>query len=109
MIKVIYDRGKTRVTIEGHAGSGEVGHDLVCASASILAYTLASLMDSMDKGVQVRDVTVDLDEEKGALISCEPAEDYIHSVRLMFDTICAGFDLLAQEYPEYVSFEIRGE
>jgi uncharacterized protein YsxB (DUF464 family) len=109
MIKVIYDRDKTRVTIEGHAGSGEAGHDLVCASASILAYTLASLMDSMDKGVQVRDVTVDLDEEKGALISCEPAEDYIHSVRLIFDTICTGFDLLAQEYPEYVSFEIRGE
>jgi uncharacterized protein YsxB (DUF464 family) len=108
MIKVVYSRNSHRVTIEGHAGSGEVGHDLVCASASILAYTLASLMDSMDKGVQVRDVTVDLDEEKGALISCEPAEDYIHSVRLMFDTICAGFDLLAQEYPEYVSFELRG-
>jgi uncharacterized protein YsxB (DUF464 family) len=109
MILVTYDRSIPRVTVKGHAGSGEVGHDLVCASASILAYTLASLMDSMDKGVQVRDVTVDLDEEKGALISCEPAEDYIHSVRLMFDTICAGFDLLAQEYPEYVSFEIRGE
>lgn len=109
MIKIIYHRDKNRVSIEGHAESGEKGHDLVCASVSILAYTLASLMESMDKGVQVRDVTVDLDEEKGALISCEPAEDYIHSVRLMFDTICTGFDLLAQEYPDNVSFEIKGE
>jgi uncharacterized protein YsxB (DUF464 family) len=108
MIKIIYDRTKPEVKIEGHVGSGLKGRDLD-ASASILAYTLASLVDSMDKGVQVRDVTVELDEEKGVLISCEPAEDYIHSVRLMFDTICAGFDLLAQEYPDNVSYELIDE
>ena len=28
---------------------------------------------------------------------------------LAFDTICAGFELLAQSYPENISYEIRGK
>ena len=35
MITVVYHRDRNRVSVEGHAQSGEVGHDLVCASASI--------------------------------------------------------------------------
>ena len=42
MILVTYYRSYNRLTVEGHAHSGEPGKDLVCASASILAYTLAA-------------------------------------------------------------------
>jgi uncharacterized protein YsxB (DUF464 family) len=108
MIKVVYDRTIPSVTMEGHAGSGEKGHDLVCAGASILACTLASLVKSMDEGVQVHSSSVEL-TDGGALISCEPTEDHFHSVRLMFDTICAGLDILAHEYPDNVSFTLVDE
>lgn len=108
MIKVVYDRTIPSVTMEGHAGSGEPGNDLVCASASILAYTLATTVKDMGEGVR-HSITVDLDEERGALIACEPVENYTHSIRLMFDVICTGFDLLAQEYPDNVSFEVVDE
>ena len=107
MIQIIYNRDTSRVSITGHAGSGEVGHDLVCASVSILAYTLASLVRNFGEGVQ-RGVTVDLNEGE-ALISCDPVEDFRCSIKLVFDTICTGFELLAQEYPENVSFEMIGE
>lgn len=108
MIKVIYDRDKTRVSIEGHAESGEKGHDLVCASVSILAYTLASFVQNMKEAKQVYNPKTDL-REGDALICCEPPSKYKNSVTLVFDSICGGFQLLARDYPEYVSFEIRGE
>ena len=42
MIQVTYYKSYNRVTVEGHALSGAPGHDLVCAGASTLAYTLAA-------------------------------------------------------------------
>jgi uncharacterized protein YsxB (DUF464 family) len=108
MIKIIYHRDKNRVSIEGHAESGEKGHDLVCASVSILAYTLASFVQNMKEAKQVYNPKTDL-REGDALICCEPPSKYKNSVTLVFDSICGGFELLARNYPEYVSFEIRGE
>ena len=42
MIDVTYDRKRLILKVKGHAHSGEAGHDLVCAAASILVYTLAA-------------------------------------------------------------------
>ena len=41
MIHVTYYRQYNRVTVDGHAGSGPEGHDLVCSAVSALALTLA--------------------------------------------------------------------
>ena len=49
MIEVIYYREKNRVSISGHAFSGEAGHDLVCAGVSALAYTLAANVGNMEE------------------------------------------------------------
>lgn len=106
MIKVIYNRNQPSVSIEGHAGSAEAGHDLVCASVSILAYTLSSILEGVDER-QFNDLNVDLKDGE-AMISCDPIEDYRLSIKLIFDTICAGFDLLAQVYPDNVNFEMKG-
>lgn len=108
MIRIIYHRDNTRVSIEGHGGSGEAGHDLVCASVSILAYTLASFVQNMKEAKQVYNPKTDL-REGNALIYCDPPSKYKNSVTLVFDSICGGFELLARNYPQYVSFEIRGE
>lgn len=108
MIKILYHRDNTRVSIEGHALSGEPGHDLVCASASILAYTLASFVQNMKEAKQVYNPKTDLREGE-ALISCDPPSKYRNSVTLVFDSICGGFELLARNYPDNISFEIRGE
>ena len=106
MIEVIYERSIPRVTIKGHAGSGEVGHDLVCAAASILACTLASHVDGMKDSERVQFASVELNGGDSR-ISCEPKENYVLCARLIFDTIGAGFDILAQEYPENITFEIE--
>ena len=107
MIKVIYHRDLNRVSVTGHAMSGEVGHDLVCASASILVYTLAAFVSNMRLAKQVYNPKADL-SEGDAVISCEPPKRYKHSVTLVFDSICGGFDILAKNYPDNISFEMIG-
>lgn len=108
MITVVYHRDRNRVEVEGHAHSGEVGHDLVCASASILAHALATLAKNMENAGQVKYPTVELTEGH-ALISCNVPSRYKPTVTFAFDAICAGFDLLAQSYPENISYKIRGK
>ncbi len=108
MVKVIYHRDRNRVSVTGHAQSGEVGHDLVCASVTILVYTLASFVQNMKNAKQVYNPTAEL-KEGDALISCDPPTKYKNSVTLVFDSICGGFDILAKNYPDNVSFEMFGE
>ena len=108
MVKIVYHRDLNRVTVEGHAKSGEAGHDLVCASVSILVYTLASFVENMKRAGQVYNPTSEL-KEGDAVIYCSPPTKYRASVTLVFDSICAGFELLARDYPDNISYEIRGK
>ena len=107
MIAVTYHRDKNRVEMEGHAHSGEVGHDLVCASASILAYTLALFVENMKNAGQTKYPKVELTEGY-ALIDCRAPSRYKSSVTLAFDTVCAGFELLAKYNPHNISYKIMG-
>ena len=108
MISVIYHRNLNQVSVEGHAQSGEVGHDLVCASASILTYTLASFVDNMKAEGQTKHRAVKL-KEGHTFISCDPPKRYKGAVTLVFDSICAGFELLAKDYPDNISYKIVGK
>ena len=106
MIQVVYYRKYHRLTMTGHAGSADPGRDLVCASASMLAYTLAVNVTNMAGQGQVRQPITKLNEGD-AEISCNPRSNLKHVVSLVFDSICLGFELLAHDHPAYISFEIR--
>ena len=107
MINVVYHRKYNRVTVEGHAGSGPEGHDLVCASVSALALTLAGNVSYLEAQGAVWDVITKL-EEGSAEIQCTPYRRYKDSVALIYGAICAGFELLATKYPENIFYEIVG-
>ena len=107
MIQVVYYRTYNRLTMEGHAHSGTPGHDLVCAGASAMAYTLAANVGNMETNGQVRDVTVVLEPGK-AEISCRAKSKYTAIVERIFAAVCVGFEMLAASNPQYISYEIRG-
>lgn len=107
MIQVVYHKLFHRLTVIGHAQSGEPGHDLVCASASILTYTIAANVSELVKTGQAADMVVKL-QEGNAEISCKPHHRLQAIVSLIFDTVCVGFELLAKDYPEYITYEVRG-
>lgn len=106
MIQAVYYRKYNRLTVEGHAKSGEPGHDLICASASMLAYTLAANVANMADHGQVRAPVMKMNPGN-AEVSCNPISRYKATVTLAFDTVCTGFELLAHNYPENISYEIR--
>ena len=106
MIEVIYYRRFNRVTVKGHAKSAEAGHDLVCASASMLAYTLAANVAKMAENEQVRMPIMHL-QEGDTEISCNPRHNLKATVTLVFDSLCVGFEMLASRYPEFISYKIR--
>lgn len=107
MIKVVYYRSSNKITIDGHALSGESGHDLVCAAASILTYTLANTVDNMVAAKQCKDKRILL-ESGHAVIVCRPLSRYASVVKLLLDTICSGFEILAKNYPQNILYEIHG-
>lgn len=107
MIKVIYYRKYNRLTIEGHAYAGEPGHDLVCAAASILAHTLAANVENMERISQVTQGVAVLEPGK-AEIACRARGKFSAMTQYRMDAVCVGFEILAQQYPEYISYEIHG-
>lgn len=107
MIKVVYHRRFDRLTVEGHAGSGPEGHDLVCSAVSALALTLAGNVAYMKTQDAVYGEIMKLDEGS-AEIQCTPYRRYKDSVEQVFRSICVGFELLATKYPENISYEVMG-
>ena len=107
MIQVTYWPGLNRVTVQGHARSGEDGKDLVCAGASTLAVTLAANVQWLADNGYLREKVVRL--EKGeAEIQCIPRSRYADSEQLMMRSVTVGFEALARQYPDYIDYERRG-
>lgn len=107
MIHVTYYREYNRVTVEGHAGAGPEGHDLVCAAVSSIALTMAGNVSYMEAQGAVHGAIIRLDEGN-AEIQCTPNRRYRDSVAQIFRAVCVGFELLAPKYPEHISYEVRG-
>ena len=83
--------------VEGHAGYAKVGEDIVCASASILAFTLAQCVaEAEHKYVDVGLASGD------AFICCEPTDKELPRMQNAFAFAKTGYALLAHEYPQCV-------
>lgn len=106
MVQITYYPGKNRVTVQGHAGSSEEGHDLVCSAVSALTYTLAENVNGL--GGLAQDVVIRL-EPGNAEIGCRAEPEYKAVVQLIFDTVVTGFQLIAGKYPQFAAVKVFAE
>ena len=105
MIDVSVSLGKRlSVKLRGHAG-GEQGQDLVCASASILAYTLAQNIKDGEQFCETLKIRLD---EGDTEISCKPKPESLNAVRGIYLAFIRGFQLLEANFPDKVSVR-RGD
>lgn len=104
MITVTYYRGYHRVTVKGHAGSAELGKDLVCAAVSALVLTLEANVRRWDGKGYCYSTAVTVDGGD-AEIQVQPKSYFRLSIMQILDAVCAGFEVLAREFPEYVCYE----
>lgn len=106
---VDYDRQIVSLHMDGHAGSAKYGQDIVCASASILCYTIAQNMKMMrSMGKLKYEPRIKLKEGK-AIISARANDGCFEEMAHSFLVIQTGFQLLAHNYPEYVLLKMFGE
>lgn len=107
MIEITYNRQKFKVTVMGHAQSGEVGHDLVCAATSMLVYTLAANITNLAQCTHkmYRRPVINLDDGSAEL-SLHPIRKGLPIAQIVFDSICAGFELLSKNYPDKVKYTL---
>lgn len=104
IVVTLTERGKNlSLRLEGHAGYAEHGKDIVCASASILAYTTAQfVMEAEHSGDLESPAEIRL-ESGDTIISCEPSEGTWLAIQNVFLFAKMGYALLAHNYPQYVS------
>jgi uncharacterized protein YsxB (DUF464 family) len=98
------------LTVEGHAGQDDIGHDIVCASASILAYTVAQIVKTMEHHGDLNGKPV-VDLKSGdATIVCRCKNDDIYAEAAhTFFVAQTGYLLLKNNYPQYVDLKTVGE
>lgn len=107
MITVTYHRKYHRVTVEGHAAFDAAGKDVICAAASMITFTLADRVLELCNGEQATAPVTEL-KSGNATVSCKPKSRYDAVITLIFDTVCSGYRLLSENYPENIKFFIRG-
>lgn len=100
---------KASLRLSGHAGYSDIGTDIVCASASILAYTLAQMLKGNEARGQCKYPPVIKLNEGDANISVRAKDDNAYSDMLhTFMVVQTGYALLAHNYPQYVAVELLG-
>lgn len=105
MVKISFwreDDGSVHLKVKGHANAAPKGEDLICASASMLVYTVAQAVTFMhDQGYLEEPPKIKMREGK-ASVSAKPKEDYRAEVLHTFWTAQCGAHVLAKNYPKYV-------
>lgn len=94
MININYtkkDNGFT-MDINGHAGSGEPGKDLVCCAVSTLFFTLANRVSELTDNAYVAYSS-----------GCSRISAHGDGILPAAETILSGLETLAGQYPQYIS------
>lgn len=110
MLKVSFEKDEMELTlkIEGHAGQAEKGHDIVCASCSILAYTVAQLVKNAEELGDLQEPPIVKLESGDALISCIPTKEVYTTILSVYMFAEVGYKLLAHSYPRFVELKMFG-
>ena len=103
------ESGSITMKLTGHAGQAKKGEDIVCASASILAYTVAQAIQFMyEEGGLQKKPHIKLEEGDTIIVAKPKPETYAEALHTFF-VAQVGYHLLAHNYPQYVSLSSFGE
>jgi uncharacterized protein YsxB (DUF464 family) len=110
--KFTMDEKKKQVSlhVKGHAGQNAQGNDIICASASILAYTVAqNVQIAQERGMLKYSPTIK-SKSGDFIITCRAIDDDAYSELLhTYLVVQTGYQVLAHNYPQYAAVETFGE
>ena len=106
MTEIRYWPDELMIEVQGHAGAGEKGEDLVCAAASMLAMTLQQVFLVQD---QMQGFTRRGPDEARFKAWVDKSSPLLAQAFVVMETIATGYAALAEQFPDHVSFEVIGE
>ena len=106
MIKIHFwqekDKGSIHMKVKGHADTAPKGADLVCASATMLVYTVAQAVSFMYEQGQLEEKPRIKIREGKAIVVAKPKEEFYAEALHTFWVAQCGAHTLASNYPEAV-------
>lgn len=107
MVKIHFwqdkEKGSISMTVKGHAGAAPKGEDLVCASATMLVYTIAQAMTFYhEQGYLKEKPKIKIREGKSA-IHVVPKEEYYAETLQSFWVAQCGAHVLSKNYPDHAA------
>lgn len=99
------DDGSIHMALKGHAAAAPKGEDLICASATMLAYTVAQAVQFMFEHDKLRRKPEISIKDGSATVIATPTEDGYAEVLHTFWVAQCGAHLLAHNYPQHVKLE----
>lgn len=89
-----------QIIVKGHAGFAEEGRDIVCAAASVTAYTTAGALEDL---AEIKDCFV---ESHGSMVISLPeeiSEKQKNTAGIILETAAIGFKQIELSYSDYIS------
>ena len=103
------ESGSITMKLSGHAEQAKKGEDIVCAAASILAYTVAQALQFMyEQGDMQKKPHIKLNEGDTVIVAKPKADSYAEALHTFF-VAQVGYHLLAHNYPQYVTLVSFGD
>jgi uncharacterized protein YsxB (DUF464 family) len=106
MINITFKPETLELEIKGHAGQNEKGKDIVCSAISTLFYTLARSV--VESGNMLTKKPIIKNKDGNGYIKCSPKKEYAGNIARSFWTILIGFEMVANEYKDFVTLDIWG-
>lgn len=107
MINITFRPETLELEVEGHANHAEKGKDIVCSAVSALFYTLGeSLVQSLS---MLTEPVIFKENDGHGYIRCYPKAKYEGNISRTYWTILVGLQMIAEQYPESISFNVKIE
>ena len=93
---------KVWIKLEGHAGAGPNGYDIVCAAVSAIVQTFV---------IAVEDLTTDelekaVEPDTGQIRALVWGEEASEKTKVLVDAMWLGLTAIAREYPDYLQTKV---
>ncbi len=105
MTTITYKPGEYSLEISGHSGYAAAGKDIVCAGISTLFFTLVEV--AARAGLPEKPRVWMGDGEAGVTVKPDP--EHREKIDAVFETVVTGMKLMAEKFPEYVSFKAAAD
>lgn len=113
MIQTVFEEQRDRrvilLRLRGHAGQAQSGSDVICAAASILAYTVAQTAAYLYADGKLRRRPYIRLEKGDAIVTVRPKEEFYDEALYAFFVAQVGYSLLAKNYPQAVTLSMFGQ